>query len=156
MQALSEVGLGVHWNYTMEFAYSGLVVSVYVGEVETHDFCLEVFPKPHRKQQASSSFSTTISSTMSNQHKDSSLKPLSYLKKAFERLRSPKPRSANDSTGAARSISAPPIMRTPSSAIRAADAGMTVAGEIQPLCPSSQYRSSLNQHCRRPGWTPFT
>ncbi|EDR03892.1 uncharacterized protein LACBIDRAFT_306529 [Laccaria bicolor S238N-H82] len=66
---------------------------------------------------------------MSNQPKDSSLNPLSSLKKVFARLRSPKPRSANDSTGAARSSSAPPIMRIPSSTIHAPDTGRAVADD---------------------------
>ena len=105
----------------------------YVTEVT--GFCLGVIPKPHHKQQASSSFSTSISSTMSKRPNDSSLELLSSPKKVA-RLHSPKPRSANDSTGAARSSSALPIMRTPSSSIRAADTRMVVTGEI-PDSPSA-------------------
>ena len=132
-----------------------IVSSIYVGEVEKRDFCLEESPKPHRKQQASSSFSTSISSiTMSNQPKDSSLS--SPESEVFELLRSPKPRSMNDSTGAARSSAALPIRTTPSSTIRAADAGMAIAGEI----PDNLFTHQVNidphliRHCRRPCWTP--
>ncbi|KIK00736.1 hypothetical protein K443DRAFT_99789 [Laccaria amethystina LaAM-08-1] len=92
---------------------------------------------------------------MSNQPKDSSVKPLSSLKKVFARLRSPKPRSANDSTSAALSSSAPPVTKTPSSTIRAGDAGMAVAGEMtdnpfahQTICPLQQPFPVLTDHLK--------
>ncbi|EDR16030.1 uncharacterized protein LACBIDRAFT_301665 [Laccaria bicolor S238N-H82] len=65
---------------------------------------------------------------MSNQPKDSTLKLPSSRNNAA-RLRSPIPRSANDGAGVARSSSAPLIMTTPSSAIRAVDGGMAVTGD---------------------------
>ena len=111
------------------------------------DLCLESHSvnNGHR-----SSFSTSTSSTMSNQPKDSSLKPFSYLKTVFARLRPPKSRSVNNSTGAARSSSSPPVMRTPSSAIGTADAGMAVAGKI--LDNPSDHKVNINphliEHCR--------
>ena len=87
---------------------------------------------------------------MSNQPEDSSLKPLSYLKTVFARLRSPKPRSANDGNGAARFSSSSPVMRTPSFAIRTAEAGMAVTGEI--LDNPSDHQANINphliEHCR--------
>ena len=85
---------------------------------------------------------------MSKQPKDSSLELLSSLNKVAV-LRSPIPQSPNDSTGAAHSSSGLPIM-TPSSAIRAADAGTGVAGEI----PDNLFAHQVNidphsiEHCR--------
>ena len=122
-----------------------------------HGVCLfesksKATPWPHHKQQP---LSTSISSTMSNKRKDSSLNRLSSLKKA--RLRSPIPQSLNDSTGAACSSSAL-MMRTPSSAIRTADSGMAAAGEI-PDNPSDHQANidpHVLEHCRRSCWTPFT
>ena len=46
----------------------------------------------------------------------------------------------NGSTGAAPSASAPLVLETPSSATRAADAGMAVAGEI----PDNSFTPELN------------
>ena len=146
MQDLGELRLGV-WSSTRVQRPPFAKVSLF----ETHDFCLEVNPKPRRKQQAlrfPSQQSTSISSTMSNQPEDSLLNPLSTLDKV--RFRSPRPRYANDSTGTARSSSAPPIMRTPSSAIRLADPEMAVAGEI-PDNPFAHYVDidpHLIKHCR--------
>ena len=90
---------------------------------------------------------------MSTQPKDSSLRPLPTLKKVFARLRSPKPQSANDSSGAARFGSAPPIMRIPSSAIGAVDTGMFVTGEIPDNPSALNIDPHLIEHCRR---QPFT
>ena len=69
---------------------------------------------------------------MSNQPNNCLLEPLCSLKKAVARLWSPKPRLANlnSTTANRRPSSAPPILRTPSSANRAVDAGPTVASEI--------------------------
>ena len=97
---------------------------------------------------------------MSNQPNDYFLEPLWSLKKALARLWSPELRSVNLNSVAAnrRPSSAPPILRTPSSAIRAADAGVAVAGEI----PNKPFVHQVNidphsiKHCRQPGWTPFT
>ena len=138
-------------DYATEFA------PVCVGEVETHDFCLDVIPKPHRKQQAlhlPSQFPSRLRSMTSNQPKDSSLKPMSSLNKVA-RLQSPIPRSANDST--ARSSSRPPTM-TPSSAIRAADAGTAVVGEMpdNPFVHQFNINPHLIKHCRQPGGIPLT
>ena len=77
--------------------------------------------------------STSISSSaMSNQPNDYFLEPLWNLKKALARLWSPEPRSANLNSAASnrRLSSAPPILRTPSSANRAVDGGPTIASEI--------------------------
>ena len=91
---------------------------------------------------------------MSNQPKDSSLS--SPESEVFELLRSPKPRSMNDSTGATRSSAALPIRTTPSSAIHAADAGMAIAGEIPDNLFTHQVNIDphLTGRCRRPCWTP--
>ena len=138
-------------DYAAEFA------SVCVGEVETHDFCLDVIPKPHHKQQTlhlPSQLPSRLRSMTSNQPKDSSLKPLSSLNKVA-RLQSPIPRSANDST--ARPSSRPPTM-TPSSAIRAADVGTAVVGEMpdNPLVHQFNINPHLIKHCSQPGRIPFT
>ncbi|KIJ91656.1 hypothetical protein K443DRAFT_685831 [Laccaria amethystina LaAM-08-1] len=90
---------------------------------------------------------------MSNQPNDYFLEP---LKKAEGGLCSPEPRSANLNSAAAnrRPSSAPPILRTPSSANRAVDAGPTVAvkhhieeagGKVTPSVypPTSTYPSNL-------------
>lgn len=68
---------------------------------------------------------------MSNQPNDYFLEPLWSLEGSLARLWSPEPRSANVSSAAGnrRPSSAPPILRTPSSANRAVDAGPTVASE---------------------------
>ena len=103
------------------------------------DFCSEVMPKPHYKQHASSPFQlTSILSTMSNQPKDSSLSSLESA--VFARIHSLRLQSVNGSTGAAPSASAPPVLETPSSATRAADVGMAVAGEI----PDNPFTPELN------------
>ena len=79
-----------------------------------------------------SHFSSISSSAMSNQPNDYFLEPVWSLKKSLARLWSPEPRSVNLNSAAAnrRPSSAPPILRTPSSANRAVDAGPTVASEI--------------------------
>ena len=89
---------------------------------------------------------------MSNQPNDYFLEPLWSLKTALARLWSPEPRLANPNIAAAnrRPSSAPPILRTPSSAIRAADVGMAVVGEI----PAKLFAHQVNvdphpiKHCR--------
>ena len=69
---------------------------------------------------------------MSNQLNDCLLKPLCSLKKAVARLWSPKPRpgNLNSATANRRPGFSPPILRTPSSANRAVDAGPTVVSEM--------------------------
>jgi len=69
---------------------------------------------------------------MCNQPNDYFLESLWSLKKAVARLWLPEPRSANLNSAAANLCpsSAPPTLRTPSSANRAADAGPTVASEV--------------------------
>ena len=141
--------LGVRWNSAMEFAYRNPYDYAWV-KWRNVTFVWKKLQSHTVNNGFHLSFSTSISSTMSNQPKDSSLRPLSYLKTVFARLHLPKSRSMNDSTGAARSSSSPPVMGPPSSAMRTAEAGMAVKGEI--LDNPSDHQVNINphliEHCR--------
>ena len=122
---------------------------------------LRHWPQSHAFATLTSSLSTSISSSaMSNQPNDYFLEPFWSLKKALARLWSPEPRLANLNSAAAnrRPSSAPPILRTPSSAIHAVDVGVAVVGEIpdKPLAHQVNVVPHPIKHCREPGRTPFT